>query len=233
MFASWQESCDPREFDSAEGPRHYFADKGPYSQGFGLPRDHAWLWELDRKEDEATKNWCLWTVVLERTPESPLDSKEIQPVNLKENQPWIFTRRSDAEVETALFWSSDVNSWLIGKVPGVGKGWGLKKRASEDETAGWHHRCNAHELGQTLGDGEGQRGVVCCSPWGHKELDVTGRLSNNILSKCHSVCVCVCIGAIIDNSNKIPCFTKQSSQKIISFLDERVINTHTGQGAIS
>ena len=77
------------------------------------------------------------------------------------------------------------------------------------------------------------KGVVCCSPWGHKELDVTGRLSNNIISKCHSVCVCVCIGAIIDNSNKIPCFTKQSSQKIISFLDERVINTHTGQGAIS
>ena len=171
---------------------------------------------------------------MEETLESPLDSKEIKPVNLKGHQPWIFIGRTDPEAENPVFWSSDVNSWLIGKVPDAGKDWGQKeKRVSEDETAGWHHRCNAHELGQTLGDGEGQRGVVCCSPWGHKELDVTGRLSNNIILKCHSVCVCVCIGAIIDNSNKIPCFTKQSSQKIISFLDERVINTHTGQGAIS
>ena len=129
MLASWQESYDkPRQ--CVKKLRHYSASKGLYSQGYGLPSGHVGLWELDRKEDEATKNWCLWTVVLERTPESPLDSKEIQPVNLKENQPWIFTRRSDAEVETALFWSSNVNSWLIGKVPDAGKDWG-KRRGHE------------------------------------------------------------------------------------------------------
>ena len=88
-----------------------------------------------------------WTVVLEKTPESPLDSKEIKPVNPKGNQSWIFIGRNDADVETPAFWSSDVNSWLIGKVPDAGKDWGQKeKRASEDEMAGWHHWCNGHEL---------------------------------------------------------------------------------------
>ena len=120
----------------------------------------------------------LWTVVLEKTPESPLDSKEIKPVNLKGNQPWILFGRTDAEGEPPVFWWSDGNSWLIGKVPDTGKDWGQKeKRVSEDEMAGWHHWCNGHELGQILGDGEGQRGLVCCSPWGRKELDMSGWLN--------------------------------------------------------
>ena len=101
-----------------------------------------------------------------------------KPINPKGNQPWIFIGRTDAEAETPVFWSSVVNSWLIGKVPDAGKDWG-QKRASEDEMAGWHHWCNVHELGQTLGDGKGQGGLGCSSPWGCKESDVTGRLNNN------------------------------------------------------
>ena len=138
------------------------------------------LWDLDREEGGAPKKWCLQTMGLEKTPESPLDSKEIKPVNLKGNQPWIFVGRTDAEVETLVLWSSEANSWLIGKVPDAGKDWGQKeKRASEDEMAGWHHRYDGHELGQTSGGGEGQRGLACCSPWGHKESDTTWWLNNN------------------------------------------------------
>ena len=130
-----------------------------------LPRGHVWLWELDCKEGRTPKNWCLWTVVLEKTPESPLNSKEIKPANLKGNQPWILFGMNEAEAE--VFWSPGAISWLIGKVPDSRKDWGQKeKRASEDEIAGWHHQCNGHELGQTSGDGEGQGGLACCSPWG-------------------------------------------------------------------
>ena len=97
--------------------------------------------------------------------------------NLKGNQPWILIERTDPEAETPVFWSSDANSWLIGKVPDAGEDWWQKKRASEDEMAGWHHWCNGHELGQTSGGGEGQEGLVCCSPWDHKVSDVTGQLN--------------------------------------------------------
>ena len=119
--------------------RHYSADKGPYSQGYGLPRGHVRLWELDRKEGRMPKNWCLWTVVLEKTAESPLDSKEIKPVNLTGDQPWIFTGRTDADAETPVFQSSDENRQLIRKDPDVEKDWGQKKRVLEDEMGGWHH----------------------------------------------------------------------------------------------
>ena len=165
--------------------RLYSVNKDLYSQGYGLPSSYVWLWELDRKEGRVPKNWCLGTVVLEKTPESPLDCKEIKPVNLKGNQPWIFVGRTDAEAETLVFWSLDANSWLIGKDPDAGKDWGQKeKRASEDEMAGWHHRCKGHDLGQTLGDGEGQGGLVCCRPWGHKKLDTARWLNNNNTHKC-------------------------------------------------
>ena len=118
-------------------------------------------------------------MVLEKTPDSYLDSKEVKAVNLKGNQLWI-VERTDAEVETPVFWSSDANSWLIGKVPDAGKDWGQKeKRASEDEMAGRHHWCNKHELEQTLGDDEGQGGLACCSPWGCKVSDMTEQLNNN------------------------------------------------------
>ena len=141
---------------------------------------HIQLWELDHKEGRVQKNQCLWTVVLEKTPESPLDSKEIKPVNLKGNQLWILIGRTVAEAETPVFWSPDAISQLIGKVPDAGKDWGQKeKRAPEDEMAGWHQWCNGQEFGQTLGDSEGQGGLACCCLWGHKELDTTGQLNNN------------------------------------------------------
>ena len=108
-------------------------------------------------------------MVLEKTLESPLDSKEIKLVNPKWTQPWILVGRTDAEADAPVFWSSDVKRWLIGKVPDAGKDQGKNKRVSEDEMAGWHHWCNEQELGKTLGDGEGQAGLVCCSQWGCKE----------------------------------------------------------------
>ena len=114
-------------------------------------------------------NWHLWAAVLEKTPENPLDSKEIKPVNSKGNQLWILLGRTDVEAEAPAFWSLDANSQLMRKDPDARKDWRQKKkRAPEDEMAGWHHQCNGHELGQTLGDGEGQEGLSCCSPWGHR-----------------------------------------------------------------
>ena len=128
MIASWQESYDkPRQ--CVEKQRHYSAKKGPYNQDYGLPSGHIQLWELDSKEGRMPMNWCLWTVVLEKTPETPRDSKEIKSVNLKGNQPWILTGRTDTEAQNPVFWSSDVNRWLIGKVPDAGKDCGQKKRA--------------------------------------------------------------------------------------------------------
>ena len=159
--------------------RYHFDDKGVYNQDYGLSSNHVRMWEQDHKESRALKNQCFQTVVLEQTLKSPLDGK-IKPVNLKGNQPWIFTGKPDAEAEAPVFWSFDANSLLIGKVPDARIDWRQKgKRVSEDEMAGWYHRCNEHELGQTPGSGEGQGGLVCCSPWGHKESDTTGQLNNN------------------------------------------------------
>ena len=162
IIASYQESYEKHR-QCVEKQRHYSANKGPYSQVYGLLSGHIQLWELDCKEGRMPKNWCHRTEVLEKTPESPLDSK-IKSVYLKGNQLWRFTGRTDAEAP--VFWSPDVIRLLIGKMPDAGKDLGQKeKRASEDEMAGWHHWCNGHELGQILGDGEGQRGLACCSPW--------------------------------------------------------------------
>ena len=119
-----------------------------------FPSSPVWMGELDYKESWALKNWCFWTVVLEKTLESPLDGKENKSVNSKGNQPWIFTGRTDAEA--LILWPPDAESQLTEKDPDAGKDWGQKeKRASEDEMAGWPHRCNGHELGQTSGNGEG------------------------------------------------------------------------------
>ena len=128
---SWQESKDkPRQ--RVEKQRHYSANKGLYNEGYGLTNGCVQLWELNRKECRAPKNWCLRIMVLEKTPSSPLDCKEIKSINLKGNQPWILIGRTVAEAEIPVFWLCDVNSWLIGKVPDAGKDWGQKKRASED-----------------------------------------------------------------------------------------------------
>ena len=146
MLASWKKSYDKHR-QCVEKQRHYSFDEGSYSKGCGFPSGHVWLWELDCKEGRTPQNWCLWTVVL-KTPDSPLDNKEIKPVNLKGNQPWKLTGRTNAESEAPVFWSSDMNSPLIGKVPDAGKDWGQKKSTSEGEMAGWHYQCNEHELGK-------------------------------------------------------------------------------------
>ena len=174
MLTLWKKSYDkPRQ--RIEKQRYHVADKGPSSQSYGFSSSHVWMWELDHKEAWVLKNWCFQTVVLEKTPESPLDSKEIKPVNLKGDQSWIFTGRTDVEAETSVFWSSDMHRWFIGKVPHAGTERRQKeKRASADEVTGPHHRCNEHELGQTTGNGERQGGQACCSPCGHKELDTLG-----------------------------------------------------------
>ena len=167
-FASWQENYDkPRQ--CVEKQRQYSANKGPYySQGCGLPSGHVQLWELDSKEGRGPRNWCLWTVVLRSLLRVPWTARRATQSIFREIN-WILVESTVAEVETPIFWSSDVNSWLIGKVPDAGKDWGQKeKRASEDEIAVWHLWCNGHELGQTSGDGEGQRGLMCCSPWCHR-----------------------------------------------------------------
>ena len=137
------------------------------------------MWELDYKESWALKNWYFWTVVLEKTLESPLDYKEIQPVNPKGNQSWIFIGRTDAEAETPILWPPDVKSWLIGKDPDAGKDWRQdEKGTAEDEMVGWYHRLKGHELEQTPGDSEGQGSLACCSPWGRKEWGMTEELKN-------------------------------------------------------
>ena len=128
------------------------------------------MWELDYKESWALKNWCFWTVVLEKTFESPLDCKEIQPVHPKGDESWVFTGRTDAEAETPILWPPDMKNWLIGKDPDTGRGWGQEEKGTtEDEMAGWHHWLNGHESEWTPGDGDGQGGLVCCDSWGHKE----------------------------------------------------------------
>ena len=116
-----------------------FANKSPFSQGYGFSKCHVWMWELDYKESWVPKNWCFWTVVLEKTLESPLDCKEIQPVHLKGNQSWIFIGRIDAEGETPILWPPDVKNWLIWKDSDAGKDWRGEERATtEDEMVGWH-----------------------------------------------------------------------------------------------
>ena len=163
--------------------RHYFVSKGPSSQGFGFSSGHVWVWELDYKESWALKNWCFWTVVLEKTLESPLDCKEIQPDHPKGDQSWMFIGRTDAEAETPILWPPDAESWLIWKDPDAEKDWGQEEKGmTEDEMAGWHHRHNGHGFGWTLGVGDGQGGLACCSSWGRKELDTTEWLNWTELS---------------------------------------------------
>ena len=136
------------------------------------------MWELDCEESWAQKNWRFWTVVLEKTLESPLGCKEIQPVHPKGYQSWVFIRRTDAEAETLVLWPPHAKSWLIGKDPDAGRDCGQEEKGTtEDEMAGWHHQFNGCEFEWTLGDGDGQGGLACCDSWGRKELDTTEQLN--------------------------------------------------------
>ena len=132
----WKESYDqPRQHIKKQ--RHYFVNKGSSSQGYGFSSGHVWMWELDYKESWGPKTWCFWTVVLEKTLESPLDCKEIQPVHPKEDQSWVFIGRIDAEAEAPILWPPDAKSWLIGKDPDAGKDWGQEEKGTtEDEMVG-------------------------------------------------------------------------------------------------
>ena len=173
MLIPWKESYDqPRQHIKKQ--RHYFANKGPSSQDYGFSSGHVWMWELDYKESWAPKNWCFWAVVLEKTLESPLDCKEIQPVHPKGDQSWVFIGGTDVEAETPILWLPHAKSWLIGKYPDAGKDWGQEEKGTiEDEIVGWHHWLNGRGFGWTPGVGEGHGGLAGCGSWGHKELDTT------------------------------------------------------------
>ena len=135
------------------------------------------MWEPDHKEGWAPKNWCFWTAMLEKTLESSLDCKEIQPVNPKGNQSWIFIGRTDVKAETPIIWPPDAKNWLIGKDPDAGRDWGQEEKGTtEDEMAGWHHQLDGRESEWNPGVG-GQGGLPCCDSWGHKESDTTERLN--------------------------------------------------------
>ena len=177
MLAPWKKSHDkPRQHIKKQ--RHYFADKGSSSLSYSFSSTCVWMWELDHKESWALKNGCFWTVVLEETLESPLDCKEIQPINPKGNQSWIFIGRTEAEVP--ILWLPDANSWLTGRYSDAEKDWRQEEKGTtEDEMAGWQHWLNGHEFEQALGDGEGQGSLAGCGPWGCKESDMIEPLNNN------------------------------------------------------
>ena len=161
-LAPWKKIYDkPRQHIKKQ--RHYFSHKGSYSQSYGFSSSHVWMWELNQKKGWVPKNGCFRTVVLEKTIESLLDCKEIQPVNPKGNQSWIFVGRADAEAEAPKLWSRDEKSRLIREDPDAGKEWRQKENGmTEDEMVGCHHWLNGHEVEQTLGDGEGRGSLACC-----------------------------------------------------------------------
>ena len=174
ILAPWKESYD-KSIQHIKKQRYHFAKKVLYSQSYDLPSSHVWMWVLYHKECWEPKNWCFWPVVLEKTLESPLDIKEIKPVNPKGNQRWMFIGRTDVDAEAPILWSSDGKSWLVKR-----KAWGQEEKGeTEDEMVVCHHQLNGHEFEQALGVSEGQGSLVCCSLWGFKELDTTWCLKNN------------------------------------------------------
>ena len=148
MLAPWKKSYDqPRQH--IKNQRHYFANKGPYRQSYGFSSSHVWMWELNYKESWVLKNWCFWTVVLEKTLESPLDCKETKLFNPKGNQSLIFIGRTNAEAKTPILWLPGGKTWLIGKDPEAGKDWRQKEKGmTEDEMVGWHHWLYGHDFKQ-------------------------------------------------------------------------------------
>ena len=146
LLTPWKKSYDqPRQHIKKQ--RHHLANKGPSSQGYDFSSSHVWMWELDYKESWAPKNFCFWTVVLEKTLENPLNNKEIKPVNPKGNQPWIFIGRTDVEAETPVLWPPYDKSWLIWKDSDAGKDWRQEEKGTtEDEMVEWNHGLNGHKF---------------------------------------------------------------------------------------
>ena len=157
---SWKKSYE--QLSILKKQRIVFVEKGPYSQSYGFSSSHVWMWQLDHKEGWVPKNWCFWTVVLEKMLQSPLDCKDIKALNLKGNQPWIFIRRTNAETETPILWAPDAKSWPIRKDPDAGKDW----RQKGQQRMRWLDSISDNESELTPGDGGGQRSLACCSPWG-------------------------------------------------------------------
>ena len=158
------------------------------------------MWELDCEEGWAPKNWCFWTVVLEKTLESPLDCKEMQLVHSEGEQPWDFFGRNDAKAETPVLWPPHAKSWLIGKDCDAGRDWGQEEKGmTEDEMAGWHYQLDGHESEWTPGVGDGQGGLVCCDSWGCKESDRTEQLNWTELkgAKCQKHYVLTMISSLV------------------------------------
>ena len=155
MLAPCKKSYDqPRQHIKKQ--KHYFANKGLSSQSCGFSSSHVRMWELDYKENWALKNYCFWTVVSEKTLEGPLDSKDIQPVNPKGNQSWIFIGKTDADAEAPIPWLPDVKNWLIGKDLDAGQDWRQEEKGmTEHAMVGWHHWLDGHEFEQALGVGDG------------------------------------------------------------------------------
>ena len=154
------------------------------------------MWELDCEEGWAPKNWCFWTVVLEKTLESPLDYRDIKPVHSEGDQPWDFFGRNDAKAQTPVLWPPHVKNWLIGKDSDAGKDWGQEEKGTtEDEMAGWHHWLDRRESQWTPGVGDGQGGLACCDSWGRKEPDMTERLIWSDLTVGLQCCVSFCCTA--------------------------------------
>ena len=155
------------------------------------------MWDLDHKEGWASKNWCFWPAVLEKTLESPLDCKEIKPVHPKGNQSWIFIGRTDAEAEAPILWPLDLKNWFIGKDPDAGKEWRQEEKGTiEDEMVGWHYLLDGHDFEQALGVGDGRGSLACFSPWCQRvrydwatELNCMGDLSPHlfILVQSHEI----------------------------------------------
>jgi len=171
--------------DSILKSRDYFTNKSLSSQSYGFSSGHVWMCKLDHKESWALKNWCFWTVVLEKTLKNPLGWKEIQPVHTKENQYWIFTGRTDFEAETPRLWPPDAKNWLIWKDPDAGKDWRQEEKGTtEDKMVGWYHRLYGHEFEYAPGGGDGRGSQACCNPWGPKDLDMTEQLNWTELDLC-------------------------------------------------
>ena len=144
-YSRWRKVMTNLDSIHIKKQRHYVVNKGPTSQGYGFSSSHVWMWELDYEESWAPKNWCFWTVVLEKTLESPLDCKEIQPVHPKGDKSWVFIGRNDAEADTPILWPPDEKSWLIWKDPDAGKDWGQEEKGTtEDKMVGWHHWLDGH-----------------------------------------------------------------------------------------
>ena len=211
-LAPWKKSYDkPRQHIKKQ--RHHFANKSLSSQSYGFSSSHVWMWELDYKESWVLKNWYFWTVMLEKTLESLLDCNEIQPVNPKGNQSWMFIGRTDTEAETPILWPPDVKNWLIWKDPDAGKDWRREEKGTtENGMVGWHHRLDGCEFEQAPGIVDGQGSLAYCSPWccrvGHNwasELNWTEGMWNVIGQEW----TCVpCIGRRILNhwtTRELPC----------------------------